>query len=321
MVVRASPAPLAVGGIWRAASGGSARLLGAGAGEAVFVLEPVGEGQRAAEVRLRRLGQLDRRRAGRRDREDELGGLGLAPQNRRAAVAADRPAALGGRIFVGFWVDWADETLDAGVDDAGLAADDQRRILEHRQRLGFARLHLDHDWRTAGVRGRIDPGVDPASRRRRDRVGAAPVEGGGEPAVEFRARRDRGRERHERDGEAQRVRIALGHVRGGRRDADFFDRAGEARLMRGPQRPGDRILVIGERVGERSRGPVVLPRVAIETGRDVAVRGPAEASEGDERSENREGKQRDAGDPHALRRYEPDAEPRQAEEQRNNRER
>ena len=73
------------------------REIGARAGDPIAVVEPVGEGQGAADVGLGVLGQFDRGDAGRRDREGDLGGLGAAAQDRRLAVAVDRPAPFGGR--------------------------------------------------------------------------------------------------------------------------------------------------------------------------------------------------------------------------------
>ena len=82
-----------------------------------------------------------------------------------------------------------DRTLDARLDHAGLASHDEDGILEHGQRLRVGRLDVDDHRRPAGVRRRVDPGVDAASGRRQSRLAAAPVEGGGEPAVELRPRR------------------------------------------------------------------------------------------------------------------------------------
>ena len=138
-----------------------------------------------------------------------------------------------------------------------------------------------------------------------DCVAAAPVEGGGEPAVDLGPGRGGCGEGQQRHGEAQRVRVALGHARRGPRDPDRLDRAFEPRPMLGPQRLGDRVVVIGERVGEGGRRMMGLAGVAVEPGLDVARRRPAQAHERGERGGEAEREQNDAGDAQRARREEP----------------
>ena len=290
---------------------------GARAGHAVSVLDPVGEAQRAAEIGLRVGGQADRGRAGSDHRKGDLGGFCPAAQDRRPSVAMNRPAPLGRRTPGRFRrvVDRRDRALDLGGDRARLAADDQDRILERGESLRGGGGDVDHDRRTAGVGRRIDPRVDPAPRRREFRITAAPVEGGGEPAVKLGAGRDRGRKGHHRDAETQGVRVAFDHARGRRLDLGRLDRPGELGLMRRPHGARHRIVGIGEIVGERGGGPVRRPRIPIEARRDVARRRPAKSNERRERDQDPEREQDDARNPERARRDEPGAEPGHRQEQ------
>ena len=141
-------------------------------------------------------------------------------------------------------------------------------------------------------------------------VVAAPVEGGGEAAVHFRTGRDRGREGHQRDAEAERVGVALGHARGGRRDPDRLDRAFKPLAMGRPQGAGAGIaVVVGEAVGERRRGTVARARVAVEPRQNVARRRPAQPRERRKRDEGGEREHSDAADAGHPRRELPSAEP------------
>ena len=154
----------------------------------------------------------------------------------------------------------------------------QNRIFRDGQRLRIGGLEIDDQRRLAGVGRRVDPCVDAARRRGGDGRVAAPVESGGEAAVHFGARDDRGREGEQGHAEAQRIGIPVGHAGRGRGDADGVDFALEPRPMGRPKGLGARIaVVVGERIGERGGGTVAHLRVAVEPGQDVARRGPTQS--------------------------------------------
>ncbi len=325
-MVRASPTPSAVGGSCRAACGGGASVrragpapscwtgeIGAGAGEPEAVVDAIGERERPAEIGARLLRELDRRHAGRRDGKDDDGRLFAAAQDRRLPCAVDRPAPLGcvlRRRRFALLLRRADRAFDPGFHEARLAANDKGRILRNGQRLRLRRLEVDDHGRTRCVRRGIDPGVDAAGRRGGDRRIAAPVEGVGEAAVHFGTRRHRGREGHQRDAEAERVGVALGHARGGRRDPDRLNRAFKPLAMGLPQGAGAGIaVVVGEGVGERGRRTVGRSRVAVEARQNVARRRPSQPHERRKGGEGGEREDGDAGDAGHPRRELPHAEP------------
>ena len=291
--------------------------IGARARDPVAVFDPVGERQRSAEVAHRILGHRDRRNARRDHGESDVGGLGAPAPDRGAAVAADRPAPLdrSARSRLSLVLDRRDRALDLGLHDSRFAAHHEHGILIRRQGLWRARCDVDHQGRTPGVSGRIDPGVDPAPGRGERSVSAAPVEGGGEATVKLRAGRDRRGERHHRHPEPQGVGVALGHARRGRGDAQGLDRLSEPRLMGGPQGPSHRIVGVGERVGERGRRPVGGAGIPIEPRRDVAAGRPAQSQKRRERGQQPEPEQGDPRNAQGARGEEPGAEPGDAEEQ------
>ena len=113
-----------------------------------------------------------------------------AAQDRRLAVAVDRPAPLrrgARRRRAGFpFLDGAIGPSTRVSTTPGSPRTTSVGILEHRQFLRARRLEVDDHRRTAGVRRRIDPGVDAApgrgsarrrraSRRRRRAARRAPV--------------------------------------------------------------------------------------------------------------------------------------------------
>jgi len=136
----------------------------------------------------------------------------------------------------------------------------------------------------------------------------APVESGGEAAVHLGAGHDRRREGEHGHGEAQRIRVSLGHARGGRGDADSVDLAFKPRPMGGPKGLRARIaIVIGERVGERGGGTVADLGVAVEPGEHVARRGTAQSHERREGDSGGECEHDDPGDAKDARRELPGA--------------
>ncbi len=203
----------------------------------------------------------------------------VLPRRRIVAfpVTVDRPApfarpALRRRSLR---LDRRDRALDPRLDHGGVAAHDERGILERRQGLGLRGLEVDDKRRASRIGRRINPSVDAAFRGSGGSVAAAPVEGGGEPAVDLgpgRGGRGEGQQRH---AEAQGIRVAVDHARRGPRKTNRLERTFEARSMLGPKRPGQRVVVISERIGEGSRRLVGFARVAVESGLDVAGRGPA----------------------------------------------
>ena len=295
-----------------------------GAGQPKPIVDAVGERQRPADIGARVLGRRDRRNAGGRDGKDDDGRGGAVAQDRRLAGAVDRPPPFGRRASrrLALLLGRTDRPFDARFDEARVAAHDQDRILGNIERLRIRGLEVDDDRRPAGVGRRVDPSVDAARRRGGDSLVAAPVEGGGETAVHFRSRRDRRGEGEERHAEAERIGVALGHARGGRGDADRFDRALKTRAMRGPKGVRARVaVVVGEAVGERGGGTVVRSRVAVEPRQNVARRGAAQTRERRKGDEPREREQDDAGDAEGPRRELPGAQPRGGKKQDDDRDR
>ena len=97
------------------------------AGESKSIVDVVGERQRTADVGARLLGRCDRRRAGRRDRQDDDGCRRAAAQDCRLAAAVDRPSPFGQgacRPFA-FCSDGLIAALDPRLDEARVAAHHQ----------------------------------------------------------------------------------------------------------------------------------------------------------------------------------------------------
>ena len=92
-------------------------------------------------------------------------------------------------------------------------------------------------------------------------------------------------------------------------------------LVGGPKRAGHRVLVVREIIGERSRGAVLGAGIAVEAGRNVAERRPPKPNERRERDHDRDPEQKDAADAKFAGREQPEAEPRDGEEERRNRQR
>ncbi len=177
-------------------------------------------------------------------------------------------------------------------------------------------LEVDDQRGLAGVRRRVDPGVDAARCDGGDGLVAAPVESGGEAAVHLRSRNDRGGEGEQRHAEAERIRVTVDHARRGRGDANGLDFALEARLMGRPKRLRVGIaMVIGERVGERRGRTVACLRVPVEPGKDVGPRRTTQAQERRKGDPAGEREHNDAADAEGARRELPDARPRGGEKQ------
>ena len=308
--------------------GGTGAFLGTGevrprAGKPKSILGPVAERQRAAEVGARLLGGDDRRLAGRRDGENrDRGGFAVA-RDRRLAGPMDRPPlfawivrgwSLGGRFA--FLFRRGDPPLDARLDDAWIAAHHQDQIFRDGERLRFGGLEVDDQGRSAGVGRRVDPRVDAARRHRGDGLVAAPVESGGEAPVHLRTGHHRRREGEHRNAEPERIRVSLGHARGGRGDADRFDLALKTRPMGRPKdlRVGIAV-VVGERVGERGGGTVPRLRVAVEPRQDIARRRAAQSHERRKKYSSAKREHDDAGDADGPWRELPDTRPRGGEKQ------
>ena len=208
----------------------------AGAREPKTIACAVGERERSADVGAWVLGRGDRRRAGGRDVKHDDSRGGAAAQDRRLAAAVGRPTPFGRGApgAYAFLFGRTDPAFNARFDEARVAAHDQDRILRYGERLRIRRLEVDDDGRAARVGRRVDPSVDAARRRGGESLVAAPVEGGGEPAVHFRSGRDRRREGEKRNAKSDRIGVALDHTRGRRGDADRGHFAGHTRAVRRP---------------------------------------------------------------------------------------
>ena len=223
--------------------------------------------------------------------------LGRGARRRGVRGGGGFPARRGARRRFAFLFKRRDRSLDARLDNAWIAAHHQDRIFGDAQRLRIGGLEVHDQRRPAGVGRRVDPRVDTACRHGGDSLVAAPVESGGEAAVHFRAGDDRRREGEHGDGEAQRIRVPLGHARRRRGDADRVDFALKPRPMGRPKGLRARIaVVIGEAVGKRGGGTVVHLRVAVEPGEHVARRGAAQSQERRESGSGGEREQNDPGD-------------------------
>ena len=251
-------------------------------GDAVVVLDLVGELQRAARLRLRILGKRDRGRAVGNRRERPGGIVGDAAQ-RDGRVFRDGEAALlgSGRCAARALVLTAlGEAGGRKVEARAGGANDQHAAGRDRNGARLAHLlagaHARQDHRRlAGVGRRRHPGVDAE-------IGglhrAPPIERRGHAAEPLAAGADAGGDRQDQDEGAQRVGIAQQQPRlrhPGLQAAGGGERAHHMGL---PER--ERALVLGSGrhvVGDRGCGPVRQSAAQIEPAQRVPAARQGEA--------------------------------------------
>ncbi len=153
---------------------------------------------------------------------------------------------------------------------------------------------VEQDRRFVGVGGRVDPGVEPRGRRG---PAAAPIEGGGDPAIALRPGDQPGGDQGDQHGETQGARVAPRHARrrlGGR---ESFELAGEAVAMQRPQRLGGGVVARHRQpVVERSGGPVRRAGIAIKPGERLGAGRPPKPRHGEQRDDESQSERGDAAD-------------------------
>ena len=231
------------------------------ADHAVIVLDLVGELQRTARLRLRLLGERDRRRAIRNGGERERDVLVEHAAQGRGAAIRDGVAMLlgaGRRRRRAFAARLGDAAAGDDFEPACAARADhqhasRRHGLDQRglMRLAGADAGQDHR-RLAGVGRRRHPGVDAEILRLHH---AGPVERRGDAlhALAGRGKERRADEQHDQRAHRDRIeqmqartrRPGLERIRGAQR---LFD-------MRAPERLRHLILLAGAQVHRRARSP------------------------------------------------------------------
>ena len=272
------------------------------ADDAVVVLDLVGEQHRAAQLRLRLLGERDRRRAIRSGRERvgdvlvEHAAQDRGPAIRDGVAVFDGARWRRGRILA---ARLGNAAARHHLEPACAArADHQhascRHGLDQRLLMRLAGAHAGQDHRgLCGVGRRRHPGIDAEIlglhhagpvERRRDAFHA--LAGGGEEGCAHKQQHQRAHSGRVEQIEARTRRPGLQRICGAQSLLD----------MRAPERLRHLILLAcGKLVGDRCRGPVLEPARPIKAAQAIecARQAEAEQRDGGDRNEHDQDEQDD----------------------------
>jgi hypothetical protein len=251
-------------------------------GDAVVVLDLVGQLQRTARLAFRILGERNGRGMVSQRAEAPLR-LARRRADVRGAIAGDGVMSFAGalgRLLGGRSL--RDPTAHNDVEGTAAGAHDQLAAGRHRQwtrrrKRGLLVRCRQDDRRLSGIKRRRHPGIDP------DIVGReypVPVEGGRDANPSFVAGRDIGRDHQHNDQRAQRPGIVNRQPRRRQAGADTLDRGQGALALRLPQRQRDRVLRL-QRVGQGCRRAVADAGTTIEPRQRVLPAWPAKLEQGE----------------------------------------
>ena len=182
----------------------------------------------------------------------------------------------------------------------------------------LARMYASkNDRRFTGIAGRRHPGVDAEIRRQHH---ALPVECRSDTFPVFAAGGDEGGDDGDEHKASQRIGVARRNARRGPARLEGAGRGERAFDVRAPQRQRIRVLRgDDELVGDRRRRAMTQPAPAIEPAESVGGRGYAKAAEWNERRQCQQREHDHAGGAAERRQPEPEAKPRNRQEQTDDR--
>ncbi len=282
-----------------------------GTGDAVIVLDLVGQLQRAARLTFRILGERDGRRTigGRSEPPLRLAGGGA---DLRCAVAADRKMLLVGAL--GRLLGRRNLLQAAGgrdIETAAGGAYDQRRAGGYgqraacRERRGLLVGGRQDDRRLRGVEWRRHPGVDADIGRRQH---AVPVERRAHPRRALVAGGEEGRDQHDHDQGAKRPGIVEREAGMRQACADTPQRGQRALALRLPQHSRDRVLR-GQRVRQRGGGAVTDAGAIVEPSEGLLAGRPTEPNQRNQGGQRQQDKQAEPDRAGEERQRQPEAGP------------